>query len=289
MNTKKLFCIALIKLCFCNIAYTQQIQNDKINDEIIFWDYVNSMKNKTNDDLFLHTVLYFLDVPYGYSTLEINEKEDLVVNLRELDCLTYIENVIALYRTVVSDSISFDYFKKELQNIRYRSGTIEGYASRLHYMTDWIFDNEIKKYIVDKTKLIGGVELPANLYFMSKNYEKYDYLKRHPEEVAKIKMIEESINSRKHYYIPKEQIPTIEKSINTGDIVCFTTKIGGLDISHVGIAVWQEDVLTFIHASTKYKKIVVDPESLYDYCMNNKNVTGIMVLKLAESLGKSLF
>ena len=283
MNTKKLFCILLIGSCFCSVVYTQQSQNDKTKDEIIFWDYVNSMKNKTNDNLFLHTALYFLDVPYGYSTLEINEKEDLVVNLRELDCLTYIENVIALYRTVVSDSISFDYFKKELQNIRYRSGTIEGYASRLHYMTDWIFDNEIKKYIVDKTELIGGVKLPVNLYFMSKNYEKYDHLKRDPGEVAKIKMIEESINSREHYYIPKEQIPTIEKNINTGDIVCFTTKIGGLDVSHVGIAVWQEEVLTFIHASTKYKKIVVDPESLYDYCMNNRNITGIMVLKLAES------
>ena len=283
MNIKKLFCIVLIELCFCNIIYTQQIQNDKNKDEIIFWGYVCIINNKFNDDLFFRTALYFLNTPYGYSTLEINKKEDLVVNLREFDCLTYIENVIALYRTIISDSINFEYFKKELKNIRYRSGTIEGYTSRLHYTADWIFDNEIKKYIFDKTKLIGGVESPAKVYYISQNYKKYDYLKKHSEDVEKIKMIEEKINSRKHYYIPKEQIPTIEKSINTGDILCFTTKIDGLDISHVGIATWQKGVLTFIHASTKYKKIIIEPESLYDYCMNNKNTTGIMVLKLAES------
>jgi hypothetical protein len=245
-------------------------------------DYANNIKEKTNDNLFLNTALFFLETPYGYSTLEINKKEDLVVNLRGLDCVTYIENAIALYRTIISDSINFEYFKNELKNIRYRSGRIEGYTSRLHYTTDWIFDNEIKKYIVDKTNLIGGVEIPVNVYYISRNYEKYNYLKEHPEEVEEIKTIEKRINSRKYYYIPKEKIPAIEKRINTGDILCFTTKIGGLDISHVGIAVWQEGVLTFIHASTKYKKVIINPESLYDYCIDNKNMTGIMVLKLIE-------
>lgn len=282
-NMKIFFCFVFIKLCFCNFAYTQQNQHDKNKDEIIFLDYANNIKSKINNDLFFNTALYFLETPYGYSTLEINEKEDLVVNLRELDCVTYVENTIALYRTIISDSINFEYFKKELKNIRYRSGTIEGYTSRLHYTTDWIFDNESKKYIFDKTKLIGGVELPVKVYYISQNYEKYNYLKKHPEDVEKIKTIEEKINSRKYYYIPTEKIPTIEKSIHTGDILYFTTKISGLDISHAGIAVWQEDVLTFIHASTKYKKIIINPESLYDYCINNKNTTGIMVLKLIES------
>jgi hypothetical protein len=32
-----LFCFVLIELCFCNFAYTQQNQNDKNKDEIIFW------------------------------------------------------------------------------------------------------------------------------------------------------------------------------------------------------------------------------------------------------------
>jgi hypothetical protein len=230
----------------------------------------------------LNTALSFLNTPYGSSTLEINEEEELVVNLREFDCLTYVENIIALYRTIVSDSINFEHYKRELKNIRYRDGIIEGYTSRLHYMTDWIFDNETKKYILDKTKLIGGVKSPAKVNYMSRNYIKYDYLKNHPDDVEKIKQIEEKINSRTYYYIPKEQIPTIGKNINTGDILSFTTKINGLDVSHVGIAVRQKDILTFIHASTKHKKVIINPESLVDYCTNDKNITGIIVLKLAD-------
>jgi len=277
---KQAFCIIFIEICLCTIVCTPQSQNDKNKDETIFWDYVDTMKNQMNGDLFLHTALYFLNTPYGYSTLEINEKEDLVVNLREFDCFTYLENTIALYRTIISDSIHFDHLKKELKNIRYRSGTIEGYASRLHYATDWIFDNKTKKYISDKTKSIGGVELPVNVYYLSQNCKKRDYFKEHPEEVKKIKEIEKSINSRTYYYVPTEQIPVIEKSINTGDVVCFTTKRDGLDISHVGIAIWQNDALTFVHASPKYKKVVINPESLSDYCKNRKNTTGIMVLKI---------
>ena len=264
-------------LCFCSIACTQKYKNE---DEVIFYECINNVKNKNN--LFFSTALYFIGTPYGYSTLEINEKEELVVNLRELDCFTYIENSIALYRTMStgSDSVNFEYLKKELKNIRYRNGKIQGYTSRLHYMTDWIFENEIKRYVFDKTKLIGGVELPTKVYYMSENYGNYVYLKKYPHDVEKIKEIEERINSRDYHYIPKEKIPTIEKKIKTGDIVCFTSKIKGLDVSHLGIASWQEDILTFIHASAKYKKIIVNPESLFDYCIKNKNITGIMVLEV---------
>ena len=37
-----------------------------------------------------------LGLPYVAHTLEVNRRERLVVNLRQLDCTTYVENVVAL-------------------------------------------------------------------------------------------------------------------------------------------------------------------------------------------------
>ena len=41
---------------------------------------------------------YFLETPYVGGTLDINPQEKLVVNLREFDCVTFVDNVIALAR-----------------------------------------------------------------------------------------------------------------------------------------------------------------------------------------------
>ena len=37
----------------------------------------------------------FTGAPYVAKTLEINQEEVLIVNLREFDCTTYVENVLA--------------------------------------------------------------------------------------------------------------------------------------------------------------------------------------------------
>ncbi|WP_296705903.1 N-acetylmuramoyl-L-alanine amidase-like domain-containing protein, partial [Algoriphagus sp.] len=81
----------------------------------------------------------FLKTPYVEKTLEIPGPEQLVINLNGLDCTTYLETVIALVRLSEKSDFSFETFEKELEFIRYRDGKNEGYPSRLHYFSDWIF------------------------------------------------------------------------------------------------------------------------------------------------------
>jgi cell wall-associated NlpC family hydrolase len=115
---------------------------------------------------------------------------------------------------------------------------------------------------------------------MSENYEKYPYLADNPDAVQQIAVIEKAINARTiYYYIPKKEIAQQQSLIKNGDIVCFTTSISGLDVSHVGIAYWNRNRLTFIHASTSAKKVIINPESLVDYCNASRTCTGIMVLR----------
>lgn len=259
------------------ISCAQSTQSDKG----IFESYLNSVQtvDKLCSDILMdETAKFFLGVPYVGKTLEY-EPERLIVNLREMDCMTFVENVLALAEASASGTPSWQTYLEKLQQIRYRDGKIEGYTSRLHYTSDWIYENEKKGLIADITKEIGGVPLAMDVSFVSTHPESYMQLQSHPEYIAVMAKKEKEINSRQYYYIPKEEIDKREAQIRTGDIVCFVTSIKGLDISHVGIIHKEGDKMTFIHASSGKKRVIINEESLQDYVLGIKKSKGIMVLR----------
>lgn len=259
------------------ISCAQGTQSDKG----IFESYLSSVQtvDKLCSDILMdETAKFFLGVPYVDKTLEY-EPERLIVNLREMDCMTFVENVLALAEAFASGTPSWQTYLEKLQQIRYRDGKIEGYTSRLHYTSDWIYENEKKGLIADITKEIGGVPLAMDVSFVSTHPESYMQLQSHPEYIAVMAKKEKEINSRQYYYIPKEEIDKREAQIRTGDIVCFVTSIKGLDISHVGIIHKEGDKMTFIHASSGKKRVIINEESLQDYVLGIKKSKGIMVLR----------
>ena len=260
-----------------------QVSTDMVKDkEIIahFFDQVKWEEGEAPGDLMIRTALFFLHTPYVGATLEIGEEEQLVVNLRELDCTTFMESCVALSRTLQMRTPNFDSYTKQLRYIRYRNGAINGYLSRLHYTTDWIADNVAKGVVLDVTKEIGGEPFKVDLFFMSSNSDKYKHLKDQPERTARVRQIEKQISRREGYFfIPKAQIPLLQNLIHHGDIICFTTTIPGMDISHIALAYWRGEELTFIHASSAAQKVIVEPISLYEYCQRMSSNTGIVVLR----------
>lgn len=259
------------------ISCAQGTQSDKG----IFESYLNSVPtvDKLCSDILMdETAKFFLGVPYVGKTLEY-EPERLIVNLREMDCMTFVENVLALAEASASGTPSWQTYLEKLQQIRYRDGKIEDYISRLHYTSDWIYENEKKGLVADITKEIGGVPLAMDVSFVSTHPESYMQLQSHPEYIAVMAKKEKEINSRQYYYIPKEEIDKREAQIRTGDIVCFVTSIKGLDISHVGIIHKEGDKMTFIHASSGKKRVIINEESLQDYVLGIKISKGIMVLR----------
>jgi len=242
--------------------------------------FFQSATKNTIDSTIVQTALFFLEKPYVAGTLEQSEREELIVNLHELDCMTLVEYCLALSRSAHLPSPDWNSFERELKQIRYRNGIIDGYVSRLHYTTDWIFDNIGKGIFEDVTYALGGRKFIPNVHFMSENYEKYPHLTDDPDAVQQIARIEKAINTRNsYYYIPKKDIAQYQSRIKSGDIICFTTAISGLDVSHLGIAYWNNRRLTFIHASSLAKKVIINPESLVDYCNSIRTCTGIMVLR----------
>lgn len=181
-------------------------------------------------------------------TLEVAGPERLVVNLRQFDCVTYLENVLAMARLLDSGSApTFDDFLLELRRIRYRNGRIAGYASRLHYFSEWIWNNEELGLLRDVTAEIGGVATDEPIDFMSSNATSYRQLAS-ADELERIRTIERRLSARPRYYVPQSRIAEVAPLIRDGDIIAATSSIDGLDIAHTGMALWIDGRLHLMHA-----------------------------------------
>jgi hypothetical protein len=225
----------------------------------------------------------FIGTEYREHTLEHEGAESLVINLSGLDCTTFLENSLAIARCIKENKTSFENFKKELIKIRYRKGVIDKYPSRLHYFSDWIFDNEKKGIIKNISKEMGGRPFKFDLNFMSSHPDNYLELKDHPEFISVIEKQEKEISRREYYFVPKEDIIELEEKIHTGDLIAITTAIKGLDINHVGIAVKMEDGrIHLLHAPNKGFKVQVTESSLADYLSKIKHDTGIIIIRALD-------
>ena len=91
----------------------------------------------------------FMEVPYVAHTLEVNAREQLVVNTRQLDCTTLVETVTALKLCANRGQKSWKDYVQMLTTLRYRQGVLDGYPSRLHYFSDWIRDKAQMQLISD--------------------------------------------------------------------------------------------------------------------------------------------
>ncbi len=235
-------------------------------------------------DLLLSNAVKFLDTPYVAHTLEVNPDEQLVINCDEVDCTTFVEYVLAMSLSPTEDGqVAEGDFAQKLQDIRYRDGKINGYASRLHYNADWVNNAVRHNFLQDVTATNSPYTFKLSLNYMSAHPQLYKQLSNSPEGVAKIKQIEKKLNGEEIHYIPKDQLPYNGLPwIKNGDIIAITTNIPGLDVSHMGIAFYVDGKLSLLNASSKDKKVEVSKVALRQMLDGNSHSTGIRVLRMKK-------
>ena len=235
------------------------------------------------NDVIVEVGKSFIGTDYVSHTLEVDGEERLVINLTGQDCNTFLEYALAFSRNIKQGKTTFDDYKNELTLIRYRGGKIDQYPSRLHYFTDWIYDNEKKGIVKDITEEIGGDKMDLNLSFMSAHPQYYKHLKENPEFISLIKQQEEEINKRKHYFIPQEKIAEIESKIEDGDLLAFTSTVRGLDVNHVGIAFRLDDErIHVLHAPNVGYQVEITKLPLAEYVLKIEKDSGIMIVRALE-------
>lgn len=222
----------------------------------------------------------FLGSPYIAHTLE-GEKEMLTVNLDELDCTTFVETVMALSYTAGERRTSWRDYVYNLERIRYRKGKLDGYASRLHYISDWIIDNSYRGNFVEVTN-----RLPLHSYtiknidFMSTHRDSYPAL-ADSVTFEKIKNTEVGYRNHRYPYIKTRDLysKAVKESLKDGDIVALTCNLKDLDVSHMGIIVKKEGEPYLMHASSSNGKVEITKVSLCEFMKRNRNLTGIRVIR----------
>ena len=198
----------------------------------------------------------FVGWTYTPQTLEVPGPERVVVNLAELDCVTFIENVLALVRyqarfgavDEADPELARERYESLLEAIRYRGGGLSGYTSRLHYFSEWLTDNQDRGLVALRTAELGGIEDAEAIDFMSTHPSAYPALADDADAVQAIRDVENRLNRNARLYIPDLAIGGIADRISDGDLIAATSTVTGLDIAHTGIAIRIDGRLHLLHA-----------------------------------------
>jgi len=227
-----------------------------------------------------------IGIPYVGATLEVNPKEELAVNLHQLDCTTFVETCLALALTSKQGSTAFGDYCKNLTRIRYREGKLNEYPSRNHYFTQWISSNEKLGLVkeITATKAPFSASRKIDLHYMSQHPDYYPMLKGDKKALQQIRQYEKESSGRTVRYIPRAELNQKKNSplgcIKDGDILAIVTKKDGLDVSHIGFAKWGKDgKLHLLNASQIHKKVVLEPMTLYEYMGKHPSQLGIRVIR----------
>lgn len=222
---------------------------------------------------------------YKSFTLEIDDRvEAASVNFDGMDCWTFFEISLGFARML--DELEVNWTPATLLHYvevdRYRGGVCTGeYLSRLHYLEDWLYDNDRRGLVNDLTSDLGGVRVHHAAQEMTFGWRHYRYLKANPSLLAPLGRMEERVTERPLYQIPKNRVGRIESKLKSGDIIGIVSRDrpGLYSTSHVGLAYRTGDgVLHFMHASSphNYGKVVVDAR-LSSYLARYGSDTGIIV------------
>ncbi len=214
-----------------------------------------------------------LSKPYLAHTLDKSDVEQLTIRMDGFDCTTLVE-------TVIAQALDSAQIEDHIKMTRYRNGTILDYASRIHYFTEWIYENQKNGFVKDVTSGFScSKPFVRKINFMTQHRSRYPQL-RSDTIFNKIRAMEHAINTYKWHYIPKQNLASCEKDIKHGDIIAITSNVPGLDIAHLGFAFRKGNNLYLLHASTDEKKVVITEKTLEQYLMAHKKQSGVIVVRV---------
>lgn len=197
----------------------------------------------------------FLGTPYEADTLigGPNKPEQLVIDLDNVDCFTFLDYVEAMRLSDVPDD-----FVPNLKRVRYFDGDVE-YVKRRHFFTDWVSGDH--NTVRDVTpELPGAVTVEK---YINRKSNSSNWLKSVPNTMRMVT------------YVPANKIDKdVIKMLKTGDYIGIYSDKHGLDVSHVGIFIRNKDGEFFRNASSIKMKVTDYPFEEYI-----KKIKGIVVFR----------
>jgi hypothetical protein len=205
--------------------------------------------------------------------------EPLTLSLTRFDCVTLVEACLAVGRVSQGGEATWDQFGLEVERMRYRHGERRGYASRLHYFSEWISDGAARGLVRDLGPELGGEEDTRPLRFMTEHRDRYAAL-ADDGVFRTIGTIERGLDGRPRRLVPTARIPEVAPRIESGDVLAFATAISGLDVTHAAFAYRDaEDTLRVLHAPLSGGVVEITGATLPEYVAAIRRSTGILVAR----------
>ena len=224
-----------------------------------------------------------LGTPYVAHTLE-GDEEVLTINIHELDCLTFIESLYALTRATLQGRYSWRDYAANIENVRYRGGQMGDYSSRIHYISEWIIDNNVRGNLVEVTPDLPHVDyMVKNIDYMTHHTDSYRQLKDDSAMVEKIRRFE--LRNHRFPYLKRSWLndKAVKAALRSGDFVSLVTKIEGLDVSHNGIIIVDEKGDPYLlDASMSGGKVMLESKPLYKFLERSKTNIGVRVFRMMQ-------
>lgn len=179
-----------------------------------------------------------------------------MVYLDSVDCVTYVEHVLAMVNATSEDSLF-----NVLQRIRYTDGKI-GYRTRKHYMiVDWVGEGKFARILPVEDDTVMERTIAKNEFFKSK---KMKYLvDGNPAADPKVQI----------RYLPYEKARKWAKETRSDTLrvigAAFISKAEKYDASHTGFVVFKPGEAPRLRHASSLRKQVVDM-SLSDYLDSRK-------------------
>lgn len=208
-------------------------------------------------------------------------EEPLRVDLDRFECVSFIEESLAVARCGFRAEASADCFERELERSRYRGGRRDGYASRLHYFSDWIEDNEIRGRVRDLTASLGGTPVTRPFFHISRRV-----VARAPiSEAAKASFLagigreEARLGARPHVVLSRDAAPAALGGLDDGDILAFVYDRPGLLVHHAGFVLRVSGEPRLLHASSYHGRVVITASDVSSYLLRRPERRGVIVAR----------
>lgn len=231
-----------------------------------------------------------IGAPYEADPLDRDARgtaEPLRAGFDGFDCVTYVETVLALARSIALGKTAPADYAAELVHLRYRHGE-PGYCARQHYFGDWAELQVAAGVLEEVTTAMAGdpahlavLRLTHGFDFLSRNAAKTPGLTAAADRLHCVREQEAALSARDDgsAYIRATSLPKIVNGLKPGDLIAWVADVPGLDILHVGIVVARPNGrLELAQASKREGRVLVSPD-LLRYAASLRQQRGVRVFR----------
>ena len=223
-------------------------------------------ETRSNHDL-TRVGIQFIGKPYRANALSSSNPEDLVADLTSFDCVTLIENSLALTHSKGDESG----YRTALVHFRYAGDSVQ-YEKRYHYFSDAM--RQLGYPLLGTQDMLQ--KLPKSFSFLSN----FLASKQHGQiNLALLRSRESELAKKDFYFTPNALVDRLVPLLESGDLVGLVSKNPAIDFLHTGMVYRKDGKVYLLHASQEFKRVMVSKQTLRDYLKTHRQFIGVSAFR----------